>query len=346
MTAGASCGLHGADQGGFTLIEVMVALVIVAFGMGAVLAALSSAAGNITALHDKTLAQWVALNQVADTRLSLQIPTTGASEGDVKAFGNSNWHWRQDIVPVPSIPGLLEIIVRVQRTGPSSGPASSSSSSSSSGSSLLKGSSGFGSSSGSVMLGFTTSSSGSSFGFSSSSGGTFGLSSSSGTLDDRPDDRRNSMRNSKLLPELEVVNPSMRCRWSCRSPTSPSAGSSRWKLLELLELAGPELGPVRCTRTMISSKPGIGLSGTISWRQCRLPNAFTSPSLAPVVGICRLRRVSATLIECTAPASYRALVCKYYGGDHQRHHHLDQPGPRVQTAMRHYRRQARQCRRP
>jgi type II secretion system protein I len=182
MTAGASCGMHGAGQCGFTLIEVMVALVIVAFGMGAVLAALSSAAGNITALHDKTLAQWVALNQVADTRLSLQVPTTGATEGDVKAFGNSNWHWRQDIVPVPSIPGLLEIVVRVQRTGPSSGSASSSSSSSSSGSSLLKGSSGFGSSSGSGMLGFTTSSSGSSFGFSSSSGGTLGLSSSSGTL--------------------------------------------------------------------------------------------------------------------------------------------------------------------
>jgi type II secretion system protein I len=188
MRAGRSCGVHGARQSGFTLIEVMVALVIVAFGMGAVLAALSSAAGNISALHDKTLAQWVALNLVADTRLSLQVPSTGTTEGDVKAFGNANWHWRQDIVPVPSIPGLLEIIVRVQRTGASSGSSSSggwnsfSSSSSSSGSSLLKGSSGFGSSSGSGILGFTTSSSGSSFGFSSSSGGTLGLSSSSGTL--------------------------------------------------------------------------------------------------------------------------------------------------------------------
>jgi type II secretion system protein I len=183
MTAGATCGMHGAGQCGFTLIEVMVALVIVAFGMGAVLAALSSAAGNIAALHDKTLAQWIALNQVADTRLNLQVPNTGSTEGDVKAFGNYNWHWRQDIVPVPSIPGLLEIVVRVQRTGPSSGSSSgsSSSSSSSSGSGLSKGT-GFGSSSGSGILGFTTSSSGSSFGFSSSSGGTLGLSSSSGTL--------------------------------------------------------------------------------------------------------------------------------------------------------------------
>src|SRR5579863_5236043 len=178
MTAGASCAVHGAGQCGFTLIEVMVALVIVAFGMGAVLAALSSAAGNISALHDKTLAQWVALNQVADTRLNLQVPTTGTTEGDVKAFGNANWHWRQDIVPVPSIPGLLEIIVRVQRTGASSGSersasSSGSTSSSSSGSSLLKGTSGFGSSSGSGMLGFG-SSSGGALGFASSSGSTLG----------------------------------------------------------------------------------------------------------------------------------------------------------------------------
>src|ERR1700691_1527972 len=119
MTAGATCGTHGAGQCGFTLIEVMVALVIVAFGMGAVLAALSSAANNIAALHDKTLAQWVALNLVADTRLNLQIPTAGSSQGDVKAFGNADWHWQQDIVAVPSIPGLLEITVRVLRTGTS-----------------------------------------------------------------------------------------------------------------------------------------------------------------------------------------------------------------------------------
>jgi general secretion pathway protein I len=167
---------------GFTLIEVMVALVIVAFGMGAVLAALSSAANNIAALHDKTLAQWIALNLVADTRLNLQPPTAGVTEGDLKAFGNGDWHWLQDIEPVPSIPGLLEITVRVRRTGTSSAsgtsgrPTSSSSSGSSSGASRFGRSSGF-----SASSGFSSSGAfGSSGGFSSSSGsGGFGFSSSS-----------------------------------------------------------------------------------------------------------------------------------------------------------------------
>jgi general secretion pathway protein I len=159
---------------GFTLIEVMVALVIVAFGMGAVLATLSSAANNVAALHDKTLAQWIALNLVADMRLNLQLPTAGTTEGDIKAFGNGNWHWQQDIVPVASIPGLLEVTVRVRRTGTSTasstaGKSSSSSSSSSSGaagglshSSSIGSTGTFASSGGAGTFGFSSGSSGSS----------------------------------------------------------------------------------------------------------------------------------------------------------------------------------------
>jgi general secretion pathway protein I len=113
---------------GFTLIEVLVALVIVAFGMGAVLAALSSSADNISSLREKTLAQWVAMNQVADTRLSLNPPQPGVTEGDIKAFGNGDWHWRQDVIAMDAIPGMLEIAVRVQRLKPGSSSSSSGSS--------------------------------------------------------------------------------------------------------------------------------------------------------------------------------------------------------------------------
>jgi general secretion pathway protein I len=103
---------------GFTLLEVLVALVIVAFGMGAVMAALSSSADNIIALRDRTMAEWVAMNQIADARLALTAPQTGFSEGDVRSFGGSDWHWRRDVVAVDMVPGLLEIAVRVRRLPP------------------------------------------------------------------------------------------------------------------------------------------------------------------------------------------------------------------------------------
>lgn len=104
------------QERGFTLVEVLVALVIVAFGMGAVLAALSASANNVAALRDKTLAQWIALNRIADARLSLQPPQIGTTEGDVKGFGNADWHWQQIVSNVQEIPGLTQVTVKVRRT--------------------------------------------------------------------------------------------------------------------------------------------------------------------------------------------------------------------------------------
>lgn len=101
---------------GFTLIEVLVALVIVAFGMAALLEALSTSAQNVSQLRERTLAEWVALNQVATVRLRLALPPLGTTLGVVKDFGNNNWQWRQTVRPVPGIqiPGLFEIIVQVR----------------------------------------------------------------------------------------------------------------------------------------------------------------------------------------------------------------------------------------
>ncbi|TLY61079.1 MAG: type II secretion system protein GspI, partial [Gammaproteobacteria bacterium] len=85
-------------RGGFTLIEVLVALAIVAIGMAAVLGALSSAANTTAYLRDKTFAEWVALNQIATLRLKMQTapPATGNTAGEVDFAGRS-WHWRQEV---------------------------------------------------------------------------------------------------------------------------------------------------------------------------------------------------------------------------------------------------------
>ena len=97
---------------GFTLIEVLVALAIVAIGMAAVMSALTSSANTISYLRDKTFAQWVALNQIANLRLSGQQPPTGNSNGDTDFAGRS-WHWRQEVVTT-QVPGVERIDVSVR----------------------------------------------------------------------------------------------------------------------------------------------------------------------------------------------------------------------------------------
>ena len=99
-------------SGGFTLIEVLVALVIVAVGMAAVMTTLSSAANTVNFLRDETFANYVALNKIATLRLSGQIPQTGNSDGDVD-YANRSWHWRQEVV-ASQVPGINRIDFKVR----------------------------------------------------------------------------------------------------------------------------------------------------------------------------------------------------------------------------------------
>jgi general secretion pathway protein I len=100
-------------DGGFTLIEVLVALAIVTVGMAALLGTLSSAAGTTAYLQDKTLAEWIALNQVSTMRLSAQVPSKGDSEGEVD-YANRKWKWSQTVSDLGMIPGALRIDVKVR----------------------------------------------------------------------------------------------------------------------------------------------------------------------------------------------------------------------------------------
>jgi general secretion pathway protein I len=97
---------------GFTLVEVLVALAIVAIGMAAVLGALGSSANTVSYLRDKTFAQWVALNQIALLRLSGQMTPTGNSDGDTD-YAGQKWHWRREVVAT-QVPGVVRIDVKVR----------------------------------------------------------------------------------------------------------------------------------------------------------------------------------------------------------------------------------------
>lgn len=78
--------------GGFTLIEVMVALAIVAFGLIAVVGQLNQSATAALRLRERTFAHWVAMNQIVELRLAGGFPPVGTRSDDVE-MANQRWHY-------------------------------------------------------------------------------------------------------------------------------------------------------------------------------------------------------------------------------------------------------------
>jgi len=74
---------------GFTLIEVMVALAIVAITLGAGIKAAGALTGNTQRLADATAAQWCADNQLTGLRLSGLTPPIGDSEFSCVELGQT-----------------------------------------------------------------------------------------------------------------------------------------------------------------------------------------------------------------------------------------------------------------
>ena len=75
--------------GGFTLIEVLVALTIVAITLGAGIKAAGALTGNTQRLADVTAAQWCADNQLTGLRLSGLTPPIGDSDFNCVQLGQS-----------------------------------------------------------------------------------------------------------------------------------------------------------------------------------------------------------------------------------------------------------------
>jgi general secretion pathway protein I len=100
---------------GFTLVEVLVALMIVAIGMSAVLATLTSSAETTAYLREKSFAEWVAMNRIAELRLQVQPPAIGKSAGEAELAGQ-RWRWEQEVLKL-DVPGTRRIDVRVRPEG-------------------------------------------------------------------------------------------------------------------------------------------------------------------------------------------------------------------------------------
>jgi general secretion pathway protein I len=85
---------------GFTLVEVLVALVVVSLGMLAVIEAVTQTASNSTYMRDKTIAHWIAMNRVTQARLEAQPPKVDKTSDEVEMAGRK-WRWTMAVTQTP-----------------------------------------------------------------------------------------------------------------------------------------------------------------------------------------------------------------------------------------------------
>jgi len=77
---------------GFTLLEIMIALAVLALAMGALIKTASDFTSNQTYLRDRTMTAWVARNVLVQHQLDNQWPRVGERKGTRK-MGWQEWEW-------------------------------------------------------------------------------------------------------------------------------------------------------------------------------------------------------------------------------------------------------------
>jgi len=80
------------NAAGFTLLEVLVALAVIALSMGAIIKATGDYTNNQSYLRDRTMALWVARNVLVQYRVDKEWPRVGERKGTLE-MGNREWRW-------------------------------------------------------------------------------------------------------------------------------------------------------------------------------------------------------------------------------------------------------------
>ena len=88
--------MHAERNTGFTLLEVMVALIIVSRGMMAVSAQLGRFAAASYDMEQKTLASWIASNKITELSIAREWPELGTQQDEIE-FANRSWLLRTEV---------------------------------------------------------------------------------------------------------------------------------------------------------------------------------------------------------------------------------------------------------
>ena len=107
----ASIKRAGSRARGFTLLEVLIALVVLALALLALSRTAAIQIDAFASLRERTLAGWLAQNLVAETRLANPLPSPGRSNGQ-RRFGGRDWRWDLEVQSTQA-PSIRRLDVRI-----------------------------------------------------------------------------------------------------------------------------------------------------------------------------------------------------------------------------------------
>lgn len=96
---------------GFTLLEILVALLVISLGMFAAVKASGSYAANLNYLQERTFAHWVARNALNELQLEDSISVSGSKEDETR-FADRDWTWKAGFEKTPD-PDIVRVKVEV-----------------------------------------------------------------------------------------------------------------------------------------------------------------------------------------------------------------------------------------
>ena len=100
---------------GFTLIEVLVALAIIAISIGAAMRATSAALVGSGEVKNRMMARWVGRNELARLQTAQALPAPGTLSGETTQ-GNVGFSWNAVVETTPN-PNFRRVEIVVKRQG-------------------------------------------------------------------------------------------------------------------------------------------------------------------------------------------------------------------------------------
>ena len=96
---------------GFTLIEVLIALVIISVALTAIIKATSQNIRDTAYIQDKMIAHWVGLQAMNEARANI---TKSANQVSDITMLDKEWRWKQTTIDTPN-PNIKKIDITVYR---------------------------------------------------------------------------------------------------------------------------------------------------------------------------------------------------------------------------------------